>query len=168
MKEVWTWIQVALATVGGALGWYFGGFDGMLYALIAFAILDFILGLLRHALVEENLASDRRLKRAVQKVLIFVLVGVANIVDNQVIGEGDVLRNAVVFFYLSSEGVSILEHAAALGLPIPEKLRAMLQELHKADHERNTDYAALKRQRQARHEQLEQPDPEQDESGDDA
>ncbi|MDL2318560.1 phage holin family protein [Eubacteriales bacterium OttesenSCG-928-A19] len=160
MKEVWTWIQAALAVVGGALGWYFGGFDGMLYALIAFAVLDFILGLLRHAFVEENVSSDRRLKRAVQKVLIFVLVGVANIVDNQVIGEGNVLRNAVVFFYLSSEGVSILEHAAALGLPIPDKLRAILQELHQTDEERNTDYAELKQEKQARHARKD------DESGD--
>lgn len=138
MRDVWTWIQVALATVGGALGWYFGQADGMLYALIAFAVLDFIMGLLRHALIERNASSERRWKRGVQKVLIFVLVGVANVIDNQVIGEGHVLRNAVVFFYISSEGLSILEHAAAMGLPVPDKLLKMLQDLHDHDPDRDT------------------------------
>lgn len=143
MLQIWAGIQVALATAGGVVGWYFGDSNSMLYALIAFTVLDFVLGLLRHALVEKNMASDRRIKRAVQKALIFALVGVANVVDEQVIGKGSVLRDSVIFFYLSGEGVSILEHAAVLGLPIPKKLRAILQELNRDDPERDTDVAGL-------------------------
>ena len=63
-------------------------------------------------------------------MLIFILVGIANILDVQIIGTGSVLRTAVIFFYISNEGVSLLENAAHLGLPIPEKLTKVLKQLH--------------------------------------
>lgn len=48
----------------------------------------------------------------------------------QVIGTGSVLRTAVIFFYISNEGVSLLENAAHLGLPVPEKIKTVLEQLH--------------------------------------
>ena len=63
-------------------------------------------------------------------MIIFLLVGVGHIIDTQVIGNGSILRTAVIFFYLSNEGVSLVENAAHLGLPVPEKLKAVLEQLH--------------------------------------
>jgi toxin secretion/phage lysis holin len=82
------------------------------------------------AIVDKKLSSSVGFKGICRKVLIFTLVGIANILDFQVIGTGSVLRTAVIFFYLSNEGVSLLENAAHLGLPIPEKLKDILEQLH--------------------------------------
>ena len=128
MKEIWVWIQAALAAVGGFLGWFLGGWDGFLYALLAFAVLDYLTGVLC-AIADKKLSSEIGFKGISRKVLIFALVGVGNIIDSQVLGDGGAVRTAVIFFYLSNEGVSILENAGHLGLPIPEKLKAVLEQL---------------------------------------
>lgn len=129
MKEIWNWIQVGIVVVGGWLGRYLGGGDGLLYALIAFVVVDYITGVMC-AIADKKLSSQVGFKGICRKVLIFVLVGVANILDVQVLATGSVLRTAVIFFYLSNEGISLLENAAHVGLPIPEKLKAVLEQLH--------------------------------------
>lgn len=129
MKEIWNWIQIAFTALGGFLGWFLGGVDGFLYALIAFAVIDYITGVLC-AIADKTLSSEVGFKGICRKVLIFTLVGIGNIVDVYVLGETGVLRTAVIFFYLSNEGVSLLENAAHLGLPIPEKLKEVLEQLH--------------------------------------
>lgn len=129
MKSIWTGIQVGFSTLGGFLGWYLGGMDGSLYALIAFVVVDYITGVMC-AVEDKKLSSAVGFKGIFRKVLIFALVGIANILDVYVLGEGSVLRTAVIFFYLSNEGVSLLENAAHLGLPVPEKMRDVLQQLH--------------------------------------
>lgn len=129
MKEIWNWIQIAFTALGGFLGWFLGGMDGFLYALIAFAVIDYITGVLC-AISDKTLSSEVGFKGICRKVLIFTLVGIGNIVDVYVLGETGVLRTAVIFFYLSNEGVSLLENAAHLGLPIPEKLKSVLEQLH--------------------------------------
>lgn len=129
MKEFWNMIQLVFAAVGGWLGWFLGGCDGLLYALVAFVIVDYITGVMC-AVADKELSSEVGFKGIAKKVLIFLLVGVANIIDVQVIGSGSVLRTAVVFFYLSNEGVSLLENAGHLGLPVPEKLKDILEQLH--------------------------------------
>lgn len=129
MKSIWTGIQVGFSTLGGFLGWYLGGMDGFLYALIAFVVVDYITGVMC-AVVDKKLSSAVGFKGIFRKVLIFALVGITNILDVYVLGEGSVLRTAVIFFYLSNEGVSLLENAAHLGLPVPEKMRDVLQQLH--------------------------------------
>jgi toxin secretion/phage lysis holin len=129
MKEIWNWIQVGIVVVGGWLGRYLGGGDGLLYALIAFVVVDYITGVMC-AIADKKLSSQVGFKGICRKVLIFVLVGVANILDVQVLAAGSVLRTAVIFFYLSNEGISLLENAAHVGLPIPEKLKAVLEQLH--------------------------------------
>ena len=129
MKQIWNGIQVAFAALGGFLGWFLGGVDGFLYALIAFVVIDYITGVMC-AVSDKKLSSEVGFKGICRKVLIFLLVGIANILDVQVIGTGSVLRTAVIFFYLSNEGVSLLENAAHLGLPVPEKMKEILEQLH--------------------------------------
>ena len=129
MKEFWNMIQMVFAAVGGWLGYYLGGCDGLLLALVAFAAADYLTGVMC-AISDKTLSSNVGFKGICRKVLIFLLVGIANIIDVQVIGTGSVIRTAVIFFYLSNEGVSILENAAHLGLPIPEALKAALAQIH--------------------------------------
>ena len=129
LKDIWTWIQIAFSALGGFVGWFLGGADGFLYALLAFVIIDYITGILC-AVADKTLSSEVGFKGICRKVLIFALVGIGNIVDIYVMGEAGILRTAVIFFYLSNEGVSLLENSAHLGLPIPEKLKTVLSQLH--------------------------------------
>lgn len=129
MKEFWNMIQFVFAAVGGWLGYFLGGCDGLLIALVVFAVADYITGVMC-AVSDKKLSSEVGFKGICRKVLIFLLVGIANILDVQVIGTGSILRTAVIFFYISNEGVSLLENAAHLGLPVPEKLKDILEQLH--------------------------------------
>ena len=124
MKEFWNTIQLIFSAVGGWLGYFLGGCDGLLYALIAFVVIDYITGVMC-AIINRELSSAVGFKGIFRKVLIFLLVGIANIIDVQVIGTGAVLRTAVIFFYISSEGVRLLENAGQLGLPIREKIKTL-------------------------------------------
>ena len=129
MREFWNVIQLIFTAVGGWLGWFLGGCDGLLYALIAFVVIDYVTGVMA-AVVDHKLSSEVGFKGIFKKVLIFLLVGIGHILDTHVIGSGSVLRTAVIFLYLSNEGVSLIENAAHLGLPIPEKLKSVLEQLH--------------------------------------
>lgn len=129
MKEFWNTIQLMFTAVGGWLGWFLGGCDGLLYALIAFVVIDYITGVMC-AINDQSLSSEVGFRGICRKVLIFLMVGIANILDVNVIGTGSVLRTAVIFFYISNEGVSLMENAAHLGLPVPEKIKVVLEQLH--------------------------------------
>jgi toxin secretion/phage lysis holin len=129
MKEFWNTIQLVFAAIGGWLGYFLGGCDGLLIALVVFAVVDYITGVMC-AIADHKLSSAVGFKGICRKVLIFLLVGIANILDVQVIGSGSVLRTAVIFFYISNEGVSLVENAAHLGLPVPDKLKDVLEQLH--------------------------------------
>ena len=128
MKEVWNWVQMVVTAIGGFLGYFLGGMDSFLYALIAFVVIDYITGLMVAA-IQKKVSSEVGFKGICKKMLIFILVGVANIVDKQIIGNGSAIRTAVIFFYLSNEGISILENTALIGLPVPQKLRDVLEQL---------------------------------------
>ena len=134
MKEFWNVIQAVFAAVGGWLGYFLGGCDGLLYALLAFVVLDYITGIMC-AVVDQKLSSAVGFKGICRKVLIFALVGIGHLMDTQVIGSGSVLRTAVIFFYISNEGLSLVENAAYLGLPISVKLRKVLEQLHDRSEE---------------------------------
>lgn len=121
-------IRYLAAGVGAFLGDFFGGMDGLLTVLVAFVALDYITGVLC-AIVEKRLSSETGFKGICQKVMIFCLVGMADLLDTQIIGSGSMLRAAVVFFYCANEGISITENAARIGLPVPEKLKAALEQL---------------------------------------
>lgn len=129
MKEFWNGIQIVFTMIGGWLGYFLGGCDGLLIALVMFVVMDYISGVMC-AIADKTLSSKVGFKGICRKVLIFVLVGIANILDVQVIGTGSVLRTAIIFFYISNEGISLLENAGYLGLPIPEKIKAVLEQLH--------------------------------------
>jgi toxin secretion/phage lysis holin len=135
MKAIWNWVQAAFAAIGGFLGWFLGGLDGFLYALIAFVVIDYLTGVMC-AIADKKLSSEIGAKGIFKKVLIFALVGVGHIIDSQVLSDGGAIRTAVIFFYLSNEGVSLLENAAHIGLPIPEKLKSILEQLHDRDDEK--------------------------------
>ena len=129
MKEFWNVIQFVFAAVGGWLGYFLGGCDGLILALVIFAAIDYITGVMC-AINDKSLSSQVGFTGICRKVLIFLLVGTAHILDTQIIGSGSILRTAVIFFYLSNEGVSIIENAAHLGLPVPEQLKEILEQLH--------------------------------------
>lgn len=129
MKEFWNGIQIVFTMIGGWLGYFLGGCDGLFIALLMFVVMDYISGVMC-AIADKTLSSEVGFKGICRKVLIFVLVGIANILDVQVIGTGSVLRTAIIFFYISNEGISLLENAGYLGLPIPEKIKTVLEQLH--------------------------------------
>lgn len=128
MNDVWNWIRGAIATLGGVLGWLLGGVDGFLYTLIAFCVLDYITGVIA-AGVEKKLDSNVGFKGIARKIAIFIVVALGHLVDREILGDSAVLRTAAIFFYLSNEGLSILENIARIGLPVPEKLREVLAQL---------------------------------------
>lgn len=134
MKEIWNTIQVVIAGIGGWLDYFLGGCDGLLYALIAFVAIDYITGVMC-AVSDKTLSSEVGFKDICRKVLIFLLVGIGNIIDVAVLGAPGVLRTAVIFFYLSNEGVSLLENAAHLRLPVPEAIKTVLEQLHDKSEE---------------------------------
>ncbi|RFD75803.1 holin [Gardnerella vaginalis] len=137
MKEFWNTLQLAFTVVGGWLGYFLGGCDGLILALLLFVVTDYITGVMC-ATIDKKLSSSVGFKGIFRKVLIFMLVGIANIIDFQVIKQGSVIRTAVIFFYLSNEGLSLIENAAHLGLPVPEKLKNVLEQLHDKDRKDNT------------------------------
>ena len=129
MKEFWNIIQFVFSAIGGWLGYFLGGCDGLLYTLLAFVVLDYITGIMC-AITDRKLSSAIGFKGIFRKILIFAMVGVGHLLDLQILGAVGVLRTAVIFFYLSNEGVSLVENAAHLGLPIPDKLKSVLEQLH--------------------------------------
>jgi len=132
MKELIHTLQLIFAAIGGYIGWFLGDFDGLLYALVAFVVIDYITGIML-AFLEKKLSSSVGFKGIFKKVLIFAFVGLGHIIDFYIIQKGSALRTAVIFFYLSNEGLSIIENATMIGLPVPEKLKAVFIELKKED-----------------------------------
>ena len=129
IELIWTKVQMVATLIGGWLGYFLGGLDGLLIALIIFMVLDYITGLMC-AVIDKKLSSAVGFRGICKKVLILMLVGVANVVDIHIVGTGSALRSAVIAFYLSNEGLSLLENAALIGLPIPEKMKEVLAQLH--------------------------------------
>ena len=129
MKDIINTLQIVVAAVGGYIGYFLGGWDGFLYALVAFVVIDYLTGIMA-AILEKRLSSEVGFRGIFKKVLIFSLVAVAHIIDSQLIQTGSAIRTAVIFFCISNEGISLLENAAHLGLPVPAKMKALLEQLH--------------------------------------
>lgn len=125
-------LQAIFTAIGGYIGWFLGGADGFMYALITFVVIDYVTGLMV-AVLERKLSSEVGVRGIFKKVLIFVMVGIGNIIDVHLIKNGSAIRTAVLFFYISNEGISIIENFAKIGLPIPEKLKDVLKQLNKED-----------------------------------
>ena len=129
IELIWTKVQMVATFIGGWLGYFLGGLDGLLIALIIFMVLDYITGLMC-AVIDKKLSSAVGFRGICKKVLILMLVGLANVIDMNVAGTGSALRGAVICFYLSNEGLSLLENAAHIGLPIPDRMKDVLAQLH--------------------------------------
>lgn len=138
MKEFWNSIQFIFAAIGGWLGWFLGGCDGLMIALIIFVVADYITGVMC-AVADKKLSSAVGFKGICRKVLIFILVGIANALDIYVLDHAGVLRTAIIFFYISNEGLSLIENSSHLGLPIPEKLKDVLAQLHDREEKESED-----------------------------
>ena len=132
MKDIVNTIQIVIAAAGGYIGYFLGGWDGFLYALVAFVVIDYLTGVMV-AILEKRLSSKVGFRGIFKKVLLFSLVSIGHIIDSKLIQTGSGIRTAVIFFYLSNEGISIIENAAKIGLPIPDKLRSVLKQLNKED-----------------------------------
>ena len=132
MRNMLHTIQIVFTAIGGYVGWFMGGFDGFMYALLTFVIIDYITGLMV-AVLEKKLSSEVGFRGIFKKILIFIMVGIGNIIDTYLIKNGSAIRTATIFFYLSNEGISILENTGKIGLPIPEKLKKALEQLNKED-----------------------------------
>ena len=132
MKDIINTIQLIFTAIGGFIGWFLGGFDGLLYALVALVVTDYITGLMV-AILEKRLSSSIGFKGIFKKVLIFIFVGIGHIIDFYILQNGSAVRTAVIFFYLSNEGLSIVENAAKIGIPVPESLKKVFTELKKED-----------------------------------
>ncbi len=136
MKDIWDMVQIAAAALGGFSGWFLGGWDGFVFALVAFVVLDYLTGFMR-AVAEKRLSSQVGALGIMKKVLIFFIVGAAHIVDTHLLGgTAAPLRTAVIFFYIANEGVSMLENTAAIGLPVPNALKQALAQLHDKEDDR--------------------------------
>lgn len=135
MKDIWSTIQLVFSAIGGTLGYVLGGMDGMLYTLLVFVTVDYLTGMLC-VIADRKLSSEVGFQGIARKVIIFTLVGIAHLLDVQILGKVGVLRAMVIFFYVSNEGISIIENATHLGLPIPEKLRSILQQLKEKEGEK--------------------------------
>lgn len=136
MKEVWNSIRLAITAIGGWLGYILGGLDGLLYALIAFTAIDYVTGVMC-AIIDRKISSKVGWRGIFKKIITFMLVAVGHIIDQKLIGSGNAFRTAVICFYISNEGISILENATHIGLPVPKKLKDVLQQVHNDDDKNN-------------------------------
>lgn len=134
-KAIWAAIQTGLAGLGAAIAAFLGGLDGLIYALIAFVIADYITGVLA-AISERRVSSAIGFRGISRKILIFALIGLAHLLDVHIIGTPSVLRTATILFYLSNEGISLVENATRLGLPIPAQMRGALDAIANRDQQR--------------------------------
>ena len=126
--------KIICAAIGGFCGTLWGALDGVMMALIAFIVIDYITGLMV-AIVNKTLNSSVGFKGLAKKVFILLLVLIANILDVHIMGGSGVVRGVVIAFYLANEGISILENAGKLGVPYPQKLKDVLEQLKE---EKNT------------------------------
>lgn len=132
MKDILNFIKVVFIAIGGYLGYVLGGHDSFLYALIAFVVIDYLTGVML-AIIKKEVSSEIGFKGIFKKVMIFLMVAMGHTIDAYLIKNGGAIRTAVIFFYISNEGISILENSASIGLPIPEKLKDVLIQLKDGD-----------------------------------
>ncbi|HHT7825629.1 TPA: phage holin family protein [Streptococcus suis] len=129
MKELLTLNKILFSMIGGLIGSLFGELDGILYALLVFIMIDYLTGIFA-AVVEKQLSSSIGFRGILKKIAILFLVSLGHMIDTAIIKQGGTIRTMVIFFYLSNEGLSILENTVRIGLPIPEKLQAILKQIN--------------------------------------
>ena len=140
--KVWIIIETMFAAIGGAIAAFLGGFDGLLTALVIFIVIDYITGIFA-AVVQKRLSSAIGYKGIIRKALIFLIIGMADLIDRHIlnlsVGGGEIVRDIVICFFLANEGVSIFENAALIGLPIPKVMKNILLQLREKIDKNKTD-----------------------------
>ena len=121
-----------LAGVCTVLSFLFGDMEGLMVALVALIILDYISGVIAAA-VEKRLSSEVGAKGIAKKIFMLLIVALANIVDINVVGDGHVLKTVTVVFYICNECISLIENAGRIGVPVPKKLLDVLEQLRDKD-----------------------------------
>lgn len=137
MENLHAHIKIISAIIGGWLGWFLGNFDGFLYTLIALVIVDYITGVVA-AGIRHELSSEVGFTGIAKKIMIFAIVGVANVLDHHILQQSSVLRTMAIFFYVANEGMSVVENADKIGISVPQPLRKILKQL-KEDNEHGED-----------------------------
>ncbi|EHK2364224.1 phage holin family protein [Clostridium perfringens] len=128
MDKIFDYLKFIIITLGTGFTWLFGAWDTPLIVLVVFMVLDYITGLTR-GYINKELSSDIGLKGIVRKAMIFIVLIVAVMLDRLLNTGSWMFRTLVCYFYIANEGISLLENGAALGLPIPEKLKDALVQL---------------------------------------
>ena len=136
MENVLTFIKAMFATVGGWIGYFLGDIDGLVMTLLAFIVIDYATGIMC-AISTHTLSSEIGFKGLAKKAFILLIVGMAHLLDVR-FQHGDVLRGAVCLFYLANEGISILENANVLGLPLPKGMKKIFEKM-KDESEKTID-----------------------------
>lgn len=129
LNEIWDLARAFFSLLGCYLSFTLGGLDKFLYALIFMMVIDYITGVI-NAIVEKKLNSDVGFKGILKKFMILVIVSIANVLDNVILDTHEVLRTSIIFFYMANEGISLLENASRIGLPVPDKIKQILEQLH--------------------------------------
>lgn len=128
MSKIQIIIDSVAGAVGAVLGFMYGEVTGLFWALIAFMALDYITGVIV-AVIEKRLSSEVGFRGLAKKFLILVFVAVGHIADTYILGGTPAAMSAVMLFYIANEGISIIENAAALGLPVPKKLTNIMEQI---------------------------------------
>lgn len=128
MSKIQIIIDSIAGAVGAVLGFMYGEVTGLFWALIAFMALDYISGVIV-AIIEKRLSSEVGFRGLAKKFLILVFVAVGHIADTYILGGMPAAMSAVMLFYIANEGISIIENAAALGLPVPKKLTNIMEQI---------------------------------------
>ena len=128
MSKIQIIIDSIAGAVGAVLGFMYGEVNGLFWALIAFMALDYITGVIV-AIIEKRLSSEVGFRGLAKKFLILVFVAVGHIADTYILGGTPAAMSAVMLFYIANEGISIIENAAALGLPVPKKITGLMEQI---------------------------------------
>lgn len=128
MTNLGNYFKGVFSAIGGVIGYFVGVIDGFMITLVAFVVVDYITGVIA-AIIQKKISSEIGFHGILKKVEIFLLVGIGTILDHNILGGSNVLRTAIIFFYIANEGISIAENAAVLGLPVPKKLKDTLAQL---------------------------------------
>ncbi len=128
MNKLQLLIDTVAAACGAVFGFLYGEVTGLFWALISFMALDYITGVVV-AVIQKKLSSQTGFKGLAKKFVILIFVAMGHITDTFVLSGTPALMSAVMLFYMANEGISITENAARLGLPVPEKLVGVLEQL---------------------------------------
>ena len=123
-----SWLKAALAAIGGVFTYVYGPFDTLLIVLLCFVVMDYLSGFI-WAAFNHQLSSSVGFRGLAKKVMVFVMVGVAALLDRALPDLNGALRAAVCLFYIANEGLSILENAGRIGVPLPKVLSSALKKM---------------------------------------